>query len=362
MLMMRILVQAGHMPPLQPHHETQTGAPGEAKLVADIQHALVGLLEADENFDPLPMPGRITPDGVHVDGAVYLHADGAAAASARGFSLGFPDFEVNRRLADLIAHEIEKLPDRPPRRPNNNTADMAQYYGFRHVATQGPEVLVEHGFVTNPAEHAWLKRNVKQIAGAEHAALRSFFGLPPIPPDNGHLITPDTVLQAPPRAEAARAERYVIERPHGEYTDDDVRAIVQGYYATAAGVGLDPLLVVSQMVEETAHLTSFWSQRPRRNPAGIGVTGAPGVGLSFPSWHTAIRAHTGRLLAYALPAGAENAAQASLIREALAFRPLPQNRRGVARALKGLSGTWAADPQYAVTLSHVANEIRAHAG
>jgi hypothetical protein len=89
------------------------------------------------------------------------------------------------------------------------------------------------------------------------------------------------------------------------------------------------------------------------------VTGAPGAGLSFPSWAIAIRAHTGRLLAYALPAGAENAAQATLIQEALEFRPLPQNRRGVAKKLGGLSGTWATDPEYAVKISRVANEIRA---
>jgi len=197
--MKRILVQAGHMPPLQRHHETQTGAPGEAKLVADIQRALVGLLEEDENFDPLPMPGRITPDSVRVDGAVFLHADGVSAASASGFSLGFPDVAVNRRLAELIAAEIEKLPGRPPRRPNNNTADMAQYYGFGHVATAGPEVLIEHGFVTNPDEHAWLKGNVKQLAHAEHRALRRFFGLgsgqPPAdtgkrpPRDAGHRVS-----------------------------------------------------------------------------------------------------------------------------------------------------------------------------
>jgi hypothetical protein len=362
--MKRILVQAGHMPPLQPHHETQTGAPGEAKLVADIQQALVALLENDENFDPLPMPGRITPDGVRVDGAVFLHADGAAAATAKGFSLGFPNVAVSKRLAEMIADEIEKLPGRPPRRPNNNTADMAQYYGFNHVATAGPEVLIEHGFVTNPTEHTWLKQHVKQLASAEHAALRRFFGLgsgqPPHDPRTGHPVTPDTALQASPRAQAARAERYLIERPHGEYSDDDVRTIVRGYYATAEAVGLDPLLVVAQMAEETGHLTSFWSQRPRRNPAGIGVTGAPGVGLSFPNWQTAIRAHTGRLLAYSLPPGTENEAQASLIHEALEFRPLPQNRHGVAPTLKGLSGTWAADPQYAVKLSHIANDIRTH--
>jgi hypothetical protein len=356
--MKRILVQAGHMRPLQPHHETQTGAPGEAQLVADIQRALVTLLEADENFDPLPMPGRITPDGVRVDGAVFLHADGASAASARGFSLGFPDVAVNRRLAELVAEEIEKLPDRPPRRPDNNTAGMAEYYGFSHVSTPGPEVLIEHGFVTNPVEHAWLKRNVEQLARAEHIALRRFFGVP-VGPGNGTLITPDTVLLASPRARTARAERYLLERPHGEYTDDDVRTIVRGYYTTAEEVGLDPLLVVSQMVLETAHLTSFWSQRPRRNPAGIGVTGAPGAGLSFPSWAIAIRAHTGRLLAYALPAGAENDVQAGLIQEALAFRPLPQNRRGVARHLRGLSGTWAIDLDYADKISRIANDIRA---
>lgn len=103
-------------------------------------------------------------------------------------------------------------------------------------------------------------------------------------------MTPDTVFHASPRALAGRAERYLVQRPHGEYSDDDVRTIVRRYYATAQAVGLDPLLVVAQMVQETAHLTSFWSQRPRRNPAGIGVTGAPGVGLSFPDWATAIRA------------------------------------------------------------------------
>ena len=42
--MKRILVQAGHQPPLQPGFEGQTGAPGEAGLVADIQHALVAML------------------------------------------------------------------------------------------------------------------------------------------------------------------------------------------------------------------------------------------------------------------------------------------------------------------------------
>ncbi len=172
-------------------------------------------------------------------------------------------------------------------------------------------------------------------------------------------VTPRSQLHAAARAPAQRAERYLLAGPHGEYSDDDVRVIVGHYYKTAPAVGLDPLLVVAQMVLETGALTSFWSQRPRRNPAGIGVTGAPGAGLSFPSWKTAVRAHTGRLLAYSLPSGTENQAQAQLIAEALAFRPLPQRLRGVAPRLEGLAGTWAADPQYAVKLARVANDIRA---
>jgi N-acetylmuramoyl-L-alanine amidase/Mannosyl-glycoprotein endo-beta-N-acetylglucosaminidase len=370
-MMKRILVQAGHQRPLQPGHESQTGAPGEAELVADIQHALVRVLEHDARFDAVPMPGRID-DSVQVDGAIFLHADGAENTAARGYSVGFPSFDVNRRLAHLIAEEIEKLPGHPPRRPDNNTTDMAQYYGFHHVETPGPEVLVEHGFVTNSQEHAWLKQHVNDLAHAEFSALCRFFGFgadPDVPQpvvdhdqpvvDHG-AVTPDSVLAAAARAPAEQVEQYMLARPHGEYTDGDVRAIVNRYYKTAAAVGLDPLLVVAQMVEETGHLTSFWSQRPRRNPAGIGVTGEPGVGLSFPNWETAVRAHTGRLLAYSLPSGAENPAQLELIEEALTFRPLPDHNRGIAPSLKGLAGTWAADPQYAVKLAHMANDICTH--
>jgi hypothetical protein len=176
----------------------------------------------------------------------------------------------------------------------------------------------------------------------------------------GHApVTPDSRLLAPASAPSARAGQYLLARPHGGYSSDDVTKIVGLYYTTATAVGLDPLLVVAQMAEETSHLTSFWSQRPRRNFAGIGVTGQPGVGLSFPDLKTAVHAHTGRLLAYALPSGSGSPAQNQLIDEALAARPLPAQLRGAAATLKGLAGTWAQDPQYAVKLAAVANDIDA---
>jgi hypothetical protein len=174
------------------------------------------------------------------------------------------------------------------------------------------------------------------------------------------VVTPRSQLLAAARAPVGRAEQYVLARPNGEYSDADVRVIVRDYYKTAQAVGLDPLLVVAQMVLETGALSSYWSQRPRRNPAGIGVTGAPGVGVSFLSWKTAVRAHTGRLLAYALSKGAENHVQRQLIEEALAHRRLPPHLRGVAPRLENLAGTWATDLEYAVKLARVANEIRTH--
>jgi hypothetical protein len=96
----------------------------------------------------------------------------------------------------------------------------------------------------------------------------------------------------------------------------------------------------------------------RANFAGIGAAGQPGVGLSFPDLKTAVRAHTGRLLACSLPGGTGGPVQNQLIDEALAARPLPPQPRGAAARLSGLAGTWAHDPRYAVKLAGVANDIR----
>jgi len=179
------------------------------------------------------------------------------------------------------------------------------------------------------------------------------------PQPAGDAVTLDTALLAPPRATLGQAQHYLLSRPHGGYTDDDARWIARLYFETATPVGLDPLLAVAQLAHETDFLSSFWSQPPRRNPAGLGVTGEPGAGLSFPNWTAAVRAHLGRLLAYALPRGQGTPAQQELIAEALAWRPLPDRLRGCAPTLGGLTGTWGADPTYAPKVRDHANRIRA---
>jgi Mannosyl-glycoprotein endo-beta-N-acetylglucosaminidase len=42
----------------------------------------------------------------------------------------------------------------------------------------------------------------------------------------------------------------------------------------AGAVGLDPALTIAQSIKETGWFKSWWYQEPRRNPAGIGVSGA----------------------------------------------------------------------------------------
>ena len=179
----------------------------------------------------------------------------------------------------------------------------------------------------------------------------------PAQPDT-EPVTAQSTLIATPRATQKILERYMLSRQHGSYSDDEVREILRKYVATAKSVGLDPLLVVSQMVLETGNLMSHWSQPPRRNPAGIGVTGKPGAGISFSNWDKAVQAHVGRLLAYVLPKDTGTPAQRELIAAALKVRALPDDRRGRAAQLKGLAGSWAMDPKYADKITRVANEIR----
>jgi hypothetical protein len=163
-------------------------------------------------------------------------------------------------------------------------------------------------------------------------------GTPP-PPAAPAALTNASSLIAPPRATQQQCVAYITKRVHGVYSDLDIASIVRSYFAYASG--LDPLIAIAQMIKETGNLTSSWSQPPRHNPAGIGVTGAKGVGLSFATWEDAVRAHVGRLLAYALKQGTGSAGQQVMIDHALALRSLPAAYRGAAPTLQGLNTRWA---------------------
>ncbi|MFQ3632568.1 glucosaminidase domain-containing protein [Roseiflexus sp.] len=172
------------------------------------------------------------------------------------------------------------------------------------------------------------------------------------------MFTELTPILGRPTASIAQLTAFILARPHGEYTTHDIEGvIVPTYWQLCAEIGIDPTLAVAQMIHETGNLTSFWAARPQRNPAGIGVTGQKQTtppsntngwafnvqrqqweaGVSFATWeHDAIPAHVGRLLAYALPIGAENPVQRAAIERALRYRALPARMRGSAPILKQL--------------------------
>jgi hypothetical protein len=192
-------------------------------------------------------------------------------------------------------------------------------------------------------------------------------------------------------------EPYVayLSRRSTAYDAESVRAICAAYRDTCGRVGVDWFLALAQVVHETAGLSSWWSRRPRRNPAGIGVTGETRQsrpkdgtwqyddrfriwrrGNAFAEWFnttertSAIEAHVGRLLAYALtdadtehrvdlPEGIRimRSEQRRLIAEALQVRPLPEEYRGVAPTIGGLSTRWAPGATYADRVVAIANEI-----
>lgn len=177
--MKRVLVQKGHVSPREPGFEAGTGTVREQELVTLIANELDRLLRLDGRFTSIVVPGDI-PDGIRVDAALFLHGDGSTNKAASGYSFGYPQFPVNKRLADLISTEFQKIPGHPPHHADNYTRDLAGYYGFSRVNTPGPEVLIEHGFLTNPAEQAWLFANVPALARAEYVAVCKFFGYLPL--------------------------------------------------------------------------------------------------------------------------------------------------------------------------------------
>jgi len=186
------------------------------------------------------------------------------------------------------------------------------------------------------------------------------------------VYTADSPILGPAHVTGAAA---LLRERATAYNAYDISVIVGAYAATCADVGVDPAIALAQMIHETGWLTSWWCERPRRNPAGIGVTGAwrpwrmPGPwaqrgalwleGVSFSDWRReSVPAHVGRLLAYALTDEQATAAQRKLIDYALSVRPLPAAYRGVAPTLRGLNGRWAVPgTTYADAVARVATAI-----
>lgn len=202
------------------------------------------------------------------------------------------------------------------------------------------------------------------------------------------MITAESPILAPPSTSPEQVIAYLIHRG-SVYTPYDIRIIVEHYWRFAPAVGVDPLIAIAQCIHETSArqpdgrwwpLSSWWAQRPRRNPAGLGVTGRtrktspPDAtwawddrtriwrhGLSFPSWEVSSQAHIGHLLGYALRDDQMTREQYAMACKSPRFKILPPGYRGCAPALRGLNGRWAVPgTTYAQRIAAIAQRILAH--
>lgn len=180
------------------------------------------------------------------------------------------------------------------------------------------------------------------------------------------VLISDAALIAPPRVSAKRLVMYIACHTHDGYDEDDVREIIATYVATCTESGLDPLLVVSQLLLECDHLNSASAKPTRLNPIGVGIGSSESGSRAskdqdllplFPSWTEVARVHAGILLAYALPKGAENPRQRGLIEQAAKWRPVPAALRGSAPTVDRLAAAWGAESDYARKIRDIADTI-----
>jgi hypothetical protein len=171
------------------------------------------------------------------------------------------------------------------------------------------------------------------------------------------VVPRDAALLSSPRASAKRLARYAHSANRGRYPESELESIIATYAAACEEAGLDPLLVVSQLLLETQNLTAASARLPHLDPVGMLAPRRGQAGPGFPSWAEAARAHAGLLLAYALPEGAGNDAQRRLLELARGRRPVPGKLRGSAPTLDRLAGAWSADKGYPERIREIANEI-----
>lgn len=204
-----------------------------------------------------------------------------------------------------------------------------------------------------------------------------------LPAPDALPITADAAIIAAPRCTLAQAAAYLARQRSPHYTSADIRLVIlPAYWSWCEQAGVDPCIAIAQMCHETDHLRSFWSARPQRNPAGIGVTGQSSVtrpsnadgwaynpdrrrwerGISFPTWaNHSVPAHVGRLVAYATTPAQRTPAQQALVDEALRYRSLPATYHGAAPTLRQLNRRWAASDGYGERIADIAELIRREA-
>ena len=336
---------ASTMQPIDTTHRSPNHEPRTRPIALVVLHATAGSLAGSLAWLCTPASKVSTHYLIAKSGHVYQLVSDDAVAWHAGRAVWHGETAIN----DIsLGVELENANDGRDPYPAAQVAALTTLVRAL-FARYGPLALARHLDVARPVGRK------SDPAGFPWESWRALFAA-------------DPPIVGPATCTLEQAAALLLSVPHPGYTRMDISVIVGGYFDICARGGVDPCVVVAQMAHETGCLTSWWSQRPRRNPAGIGVTGRSASremygayperypdrswawgsdgrrqeGCSFASWKdAAIPAHVGRLLAYAVKPGDATPAQAALIETALAVRPLPAGFVGAAPTVGGLAGRWA---------------------
>lgn len=152
-----VLVSAGHEGrPAScarfPKRRCNLGTPGERKwtpIVADAATRALRALGYSVAREPADFDGTYD-----VKVAIFIHFDGNDTPCSTGASIGYHDSGSARAAHQWRADYGKVFPFRFM--PDNFTANLRDYYGFRQVHASDAGLVLELGEITCPAQRAWL--------------------------------------------------------------------------------------------------------------------------------------------------------------------------------------------------------------
>jgi N-acetylmuramoyl-L-alanine amidase/Mannosyl-glycoprotein endo-beta-N-acetylglucosaminidase len=194
----------------------------------------------------------------------------------------------------------------------------------------------------------------------------------------GRIYSGDTWLVTDTQAsvDPEKIITHLTGLPNQPYSAEEIRHIVYTYKHVGEEVSIDWVFALSQNLLETNRLRSWWAAPPRRNPAGLFVTGkaAPSPsgqhwafdetsglwkrGMTFEDWDQAIRTHYAYLVHYATTERTMTEAQRAVAEYAPNRVDLQNSSlRASAQQIKGFLKRWATDPNYVLKLTAAANSL-----
>lgn len=164
---------------------------------------------------------------------------------------------------------------------------------------------------------------------------------------------PDEIMGKGVIGDEILAAFLISNNPHASHSF--VRNIARLYIDEAAYEGVNHDVAFSQMCLETGFLTfGNLVTVDQNNFCGLGATGLPGPdgnpdkGLHFPDVRTGVRAHIQHLKAYAT----DEPLKGALVDPRYRFV-----HHGSSPTIDGLSGTWAADKEYALKIRGILHRL-----